>query len=173
MLALTYSPFCRSGCNPGGARMGQIPQPALATLSHDRFWRGGGVYERRLGGQRCLAVRRDGQARLYSRQGKDSSAAFPEIADRLRGPGQDFSIDGQNAAFEEAHTIVARLQHRIILTSPDQARRSGIEVYYYVFDVLQIGSQDQRVHDLLERKRRLRQLLPWQDPIRQTQHSRN
>src|SRR5699024_10097776 len=104
MLALTYSPFCRSGCNPGGARMGQIPQPALATLSHDRFWREGWVYERKLDGQRCLAVRRDGQARLYSRQGKDSSAAFPEIADALSGPGQDFIIDGEIVAFEGAHT---------------------------------------------------------------------
>ncbi|HLR27946.1 MAG TPA: non-homologous end-joining DNA ligase [Ruania sp.] len=153
--------------------MGQIPQPALATLSHDRFWREGWVYERKLDGQRCLAVRRDGQARLYSRQGKDSSAAFPEIADALSGPGQDFIIDGEIVAFEGAHTSFARLQPRINLTSPDQARRTGIEVYYYVFDVLQIGSQDQRDHDLLERKRRLRQLLPWQDPIRQTQHRRN
>ena len=34
-----------------------VPQPALATLSHERFWEEGWVYERKLDGQRCLAVR--------------------------------------------------------------------------------------------------------------------
>lgn len=153
--------------------MGQIPQPALATLSHDRFWREGWVYERKLDGQRCLAVRREGVARLYSRQGKDSSAAFPEIAEALSVSGEDFIIDGEIVAFEGAQTSFARLQPRINLTDPADARGTGIAVYYYVFDVLQIGSQDQRDHDLLERKRRLRQLLDWQDPIRQTQHRRH
>ena len=37
--------------------MTDIPQPALATLSHERFWEDGWVYERKLDGQRCLAVR--------------------------------------------------------------------------------------------------------------------
>lgn len=54
-----------------------IPQPALATLSHERFWEPGWVYERKLDGQRCLAVRSRGGTKLYSRSGRDVTVAFP------------------------------------------------------------------------------------------------
>ncbi len=34
--------------------MAAVPEPALATLSHERFWEPGWVYERKLDGQRVL-----------------------------------------------------------------------------------------------------------------------
>jgi ATP-dependent DNA ligase len=59
------------------------PQPALATLSHDRCWQPGRVHERKLDGQRCLAVRDSDGTRLYSRSGRDVTVALPEIAEGL------------------------------------------------------------------------------------------
>ena len=148
-----------------------IPQPALATLSHDRFWEPGWVYERKLDGQRCLAVRDCDGTRLYSRSGRDVSLAFPEIAEALeQQAATSFVVDGEVVAFEGSRTSFARLQPRIHLSSADRARATGIPVWFYVFDVLDADGQDLRSKPLLDRKRRLRKLLTWEDPIRSTPH---
>jgi DNA ligase D-like protein (predicted ligase) len=150
-----------------------VPQPALATLCHDRFWEDGWVYERKLDGQRCLAVRTARGTKLYSRSGRDVTVAFPEIAEALeRQASADFVIDGEVVAFEGTRTSFARLQPRIHLNSAEKARRSGVPVYFYVFDVLRADGADVRREPLLERKARLRELLTFEGPIRYTQHRR-
>ena len=148
-----------------------IPQPALATLSHDRFWESGWVYERKLDGQRCLAVRDSDGTRLYSRSGRDVTVAFPEIAEALeQQAAASFVVDGEVVAFEGSRTSFARLQPRIHLSSAARARVTGIPVWFYVFDVLEADGHDVRSEPLLDRKRRLRKLLSWEDPIRSTPH---
>jgi DNA ligase D-like protein (predicted ligase) len=151
--------------------MPSAPQPALATLSHDRFWEPGWVYERKLDGQRVLAVRDGSGARLYSRSGREVTAAFPEVAEALAEQrATKFVVDGEVVAFEGSRTSFARLQPRIQVADADRARRSGVAVWYYVFDVLEIDDADQRDEPLLERKRRLRTLLRWKTPLRSTPH---
>ncbi len=151
--------------------MTTVPQPALATLSHDRFWESGWVYERKLDGQRCLAVRDANGSRLYSRSGRDVTVAFPELAEALeRQAAASFVIDGEVVAFEGSRTSFARLQPRIHLSNSDRARATGIAVWFYVFDVLEIDGEDVRSEPLLDRKRRLKSLLGWKDPIRWTPH---
>ncbi len=150
-----------------------IPQPALATLSHERFWEEGWVYERKLDGQRCLAVRTGRGTRLYSRSGRDVTVAFPEIAEALEEQAStDFVIDGEVVAFEGSRTSFERLQPRIHLSSAEKARRSGVPVWFYVFDVLRADGQDMRAEPLLERKRLLRALLSFEGPVRYTPHRR-
>src|ERR1700712_753948 len=149
----------------------EVPEPALATLSHDRFWEPGWVYERKLDGQRCLAVRDGSGTKLYSRSGREVTVAFPEIAEALeQQAATGFVVDGEVVAFEGSRTSFARLQPRIHLSSAEKARRTGIPVYFYVFDVLEVDGQDVRQEPLLERKRRLRKLLTWEGPIRSTPH---
>jgi bifunctional non-homologous end joining protein LigD len=149
----------------------EIPQPALATLSHERFWEDGWVYERKLDGQRCLAVRSARGARLYSRSGRDVTVAFPEIAEAIeQQAATDLVVDGEVVAFEGSRTSFARLQPRIHVSSAAKARRSGVAVYFYVFDVLLADGTDVRREPLLDRKRRLRRLLTWEDPLRYTPH---
>jgi bifunctional non-homologous end joining protein LigD len=148
-----------------------VPQPALATLTHERFWEDGWVYERKLDGQRCLAVRTATGTRLYSRSGRDVTVAFPEIAEALEQQASaDFVVDGEVVAFEGSRTSFARLQPRIHLSSAARARRSGVPVYFYVFDVLRVGGEDLRGQPLLDRKRRLRGLLRFEGPLRYTPH---
>jgi DNA ligase D-like protein (predicted ligase) len=150
-----------------------VPQPALATLSHERFWEPGWVYERKLDGQRCLAVRDGRGTRLYSRSGRDVTVAFPEIAEALEQQASaDFVIDGEVVAFEGSRTSFEKLQPRIHLSSADKARRSGVPVYFYVFDVLRADGVDVRGEPLLDRKGRLRGLLTFDGPIRYTPHRR-
>jgi DNA ligase D-like protein (predicted ligase) len=151
-----------------------IPTPALATLSHERSWDEGWVYERKLDGQRCLAVRSGRGTRLYSRTGRDVTAAFPEVAEALEQQAStDFVVDGEVVAFEGSRTSFARLQPRIQVNDAEKARRSGVAVHFYVFDVLRADGEDLRDRPLLERKRRLRGLLAWDGPIRYTPHRVN
>ena len=150
-----------------------IPQPALATLSHERFWEDGWVYERKLDGQRCLAVRDGRGTRLYSRSGRDVTVAFPEIAEALEEQAStDFVIDGEVVAFEGSRTSFAKLQPRIHLSSAEKARRSGVPVFFYVFDVLRADGEDVRGEPLLARKKLLRELLTFEGPVRYTNHRR-
>ena len=154
--------------------MAAVPEPALATLSHKRFWEPGWVYERKLDGQRVLAVRRGSGARLYSRSGRDVTNAFPEVAEALaEQAATDFVVDGEVVAFEGSRTSFARLQPRIQVSDPERARRSGVAVWYYVFDLLEVDGTDLRKEPLLERKRRLRALLRWQSQLRSTPHRVN
>jgi bifunctional non-homologous end joining protein LigD len=151
--------------------MRRVPEPALATLSHDRFWEPGWVYERKLDGQRILAVRDSSGCLLYSRSGRDVTAAFPEVAEVLAEQrSQDFVVDGEVVAFEGTRTSFARLQPRIHVSDPERARRSGVAVWFYVFDVLEADGTDLRGRSLLERKRVLRRLLRWHGPLRSTPH---
>jgi bifunctional non-homologous end joining protein LigD len=151
--------------------MSSIPEPALATLSHERFWEPGWVFERKLDGQRVLGVRDGDDARLYSRSGRDVTAAFPEVAEALAEQvSEAFVVDGEVVAFEGSRTSFARLQPRIHVSDAATARRSGIAVYFYVFDVLEADGDDLRDEPLLARKRRLRSLIDWRDPLRSTPH---
>lgn len=152
----------------------EVPQPALATLSHDRFWEEGWVYERKLDGQRVLAVRDGSGTRLYSRSGRDVTVAFPEVAEALEAQAAtDFVIDGEVVAFEGRKTSFAKLQPRIHVSSADKARRSGVAVHFYVFDVLHADGEDLRGEPLLERKKALRALLSFDGPVRYTPHRRH
>jgi bifunctional non-homologous end joining protein LigD len=149
----------------------QAPEPALATLSHERFWEPGWIYERKLDGERCLAVRDGKDVRLYSRSGRDVTVSFPEIAESLAAQTRSrFVVDGEVVAFEGSRTSFAALQPRIHLSNAERARATGIRVYYYVFDVLSVDGEDTTGEPLLDRKRRLRGLLTFDSPVRYTNH---
>ncbi len=47
---------------------------------------------------------------------------------------------------------------------------TGVPVWLFVFDVLEVKGEDVGSLPLLDRKRRLRKLLAWRDPIRWTPH---
>lgn len=151
--------------------MTEVPAPALATLCHEPFFTDGWVYERKLDGERCLAVRDGRGTRLYTRSGRDVTVSFPEVAEALeRQASTDFVMDGEVVAFEGSRTSFARLQPRIHVSSAERARRSGVRVHYYVFDLLRADGDDLRGLPLLERKRRLRKVVAFDDPVRYTPH---
>src|SRR5262249_25790608 len=143
--------------------------PMLATLTHQHFSSRDWIYERKLDGERVIAVRPGRSAELYSRNHLRIDGAYPEIADALGLQDvDDFTIDGEVVAFEGNQTSFARLQRRMQTRDPEQARQSGVAVYYYVFDVLHIDGHDITGLPLRWRKRLLRRLLTSADPLRVT-----
>lgn len=152
-------------------RITDVPGPALATLTQDRFSRQDWLYERKLDGMRVLASRSGGQVRLRSRTGADAGKSFPELVDALEGvDAPDFVVDGEVVAFDGAQTSFAMLQPRMHVSNAAKARRLGIPVVYYLFDLLHLDGHSTRVLPLRERKSLLRDLFDWDDPLRFTTH---
>jgi bifunctional non-homologous end joining protein LigD len=145
--------------------------PALATLTQDRFSDPGWIFERKLDGERCLAFRSGQQARLMTRNRKDDTGTYPEITQALAAQrADDFIIDGEIVAFDGEQTSFARLQQRLGVRHPGPDLLASVPVCYYIFDVLWADGRDVRSLPLLDRKLILRDLLTFAGPLRFTEH---
>jgi bifunctional non-homologous end joining protein LigD len=146
-------------------------EPELATLTQDRFSDPAWLYERKFDGERCLAYRDGGRLRLMTRNQKQVSGTYPELADALAAQDHgDFIVDGEVIAFDGAETSFSRLQQRLGQHSPGPALVASVPVFFYLFDVLWADGRDVRARPLLERKEILQGLLAFGDPLRFTEH---
>jgi bifunctional non-homologous end joining protein LigD len=145
--------------------------PMKATLTHEPFSDDAWIYERKLDGVRALAFRDGRDVRLVSRNGKRLDDAFPEIVDVVRdATAHRIVADGEIVAFRGNVTSFPKLQKRIGLTDPDDARSSGVRVWLYLFDILHLDGRDTTALRLRARKRLLRSAFRWDDPLRYTSH---
>jgi bifunctional non-homologous end joining protein LigD len=120
---------------------------------------------------RCLAFRTPKGVRLLSRTDKLLNASYPELVEALeREPTPEFVIDGEIVAFSGRITSFSRLQGRMQIFDPNRARRTGIAVYLYVFDVLHLEGHDTTRLSLRARKRLLRRALDFHGPVRFLSH---
>jgi bifunctional non-homologous end joining protein LigD len=145
--------------------------PTLATLTDERFSDPGWIYERKLDGVRCLAFRDGRRVRLLSRNRRPLNGTYPEVVEALAAQNSsNFVVDGEIVAFEGRRTSFARLQARLGVTDPDQARESGVPVFYYLFDIMHLDGKATVDVPLLSRKRLLRKTFQFNDPLRYTTH---
>jgi DNA ligase D-like protein (predicted ligase) len=141
-----------------------------ATLTDQRFSDPDWIFERKLDGIRCIAVRDThagtgrGDVRLLSRNDLSLNARYPELAEALANqPARRFALDGEVVAFNGSRTSFAALARR---------GRQRVPVYLYAFDLLWLDGRDLRHLPLLERKRLLRTTMRWDDPLRWTPYRR-
>lgn len=145
--------------------------PMLATLTDDPFSDPEWVYERKLDGERFLTFRHGDDVRLLSRNRKELNPSYPELVEAFEGqPTEDFIVDGEIVAFDGNLTSFARLQPRMQTHDPDEARRSDVTVFCYLFDVLHVDGQDTTTLPLRDRKRVLEQTIDFSDPLRYATH---
>jgi bifunctional non-homologous end joining protein LigD len=147
--------------------------PMKAVLSGRPFSDPNWVFERKLDGERCGALRRAGHVRLLSRTDQLMNDTYPELVDALALDGPDLLLDGEIVAFKRGQTSFERLQQRIGIHDADRARRSPVAVYYYMFDLLELAGEDIRPLPLLERKARLRKAVDFHDRLRFTSYVRH
>lgn len=158
----------------GSAGSGQVPswaQPQLATLTKDRFSDPEWLFERKLDGERLLAFRDRAGMRLLTRNDRDVTGTFPEVAEALRvQSAAEFVVDGEVVAFRDGRTSFSMLQQRLGVAHPPASLVEDFPVFYYIFDVLFADGQDLRGLPQRERKERLHALLDFSDPLRYTEH---
>jgi bifunctional non-homologous end joining protein LigD len=141
-----------------------------AVLSDRPFDDPAWIFERKLDGIRCGAVREAGSVRLISRGGKALNDAYPELEEALAVDGPDLEADGEIVAFRAGQTSFARLQGRMQIRDRERARATGIAVFLYLFDLLALDGEDLRERPLLARKRALRAAVAFRGPLRYTSY---
>ena len=143
----------------------EFEAPMKATLTDERFSDPDWIYERKLDGIRCLAIRGGDGVHLYSRNDLSQNARYPELVDALNAEAQtDFVVDGEVVAFTGNRTDFGKLTQRHRL-GPDRVR-----VFYYVFDVLYVAGRDTTQLPQRTRKAVLWRALSFHGNVRSTPH---
>jgi bifunctional non-homologous end joining protein LigD len=133
-----------------------------AVLTDERFSDPDWIFERKLDGIRCIAIRSGKRVRLLSRNDLSLNGRYPELVTALEAERCDrFAIDGEVVAFDGAQTSFARLAER---------GHRAVPVFLYVFDVVWLEGHDVRDLPLRARKRLLRDALSFEDGVRLTRY---
>jgi bifunctional non-homologous end joining protein LigD len=137
-------------------------QPMLATLTDAPFDDPGWVFEDKYDGFRMIAEIKNGKVALYSRNGKVISRSYIEVAKALEGVEADAVIDGELVAIGKDG-----VSHFQLLQN---ALRHEAKLLYCVFDLTFENGEDLRKRPLLERKKRLKAILPRDKLIAFSRH---
>jgi bifunctional non-homologous end joining protein LigD len=133
-----------------------------AVLTDERFSDPNWVFERKLDGIRCIAIRDGDKLQLLSRNDLSQNQRYPELVEALAAERcEQFAVDGEVVAFEGSQTSFARLAQR---------HQRYVPVFLYVFDVLWLAGHDVRPLPLRTRKRLLKTALEFHGPVRWTQY---
>ncbi|MGN0040518.1 non-homologous end-joining DNA ligase [Rhodococcus sp. (in: high G+C Gram-positive bacteria)] len=137
-----------------------VPSPMLATLG--RLPEGAGwAWEIKWDGQRAIAQVKAGSVRMFSRNGNDITATFPEVTDPLVDvlDGREAILDGEIVALDaHGRPSFGRLQRRMHVLRPTASLRSGTPVTFYLFDVLALDGRSTTGLPYVERRARLESL---------------
>ena len=130
-----------------------------AVLTDDRFSDPEWIFERKLDGIRCIAIKAEQRVRLLSRNDLSLNARFPEVVAALEAdPATDVVLDGEVVAFRGSRSTFEALQ------------QGSAQVFYYVFDLLYVAGHDVTALPLRARKTLLRHVVGWDGPLRLTPH---
>jgi bifunctional non-homologous end joining protein LigD len=141
-----------------------VIEPMKAVLADKPFSDPDWIFERKLDGIRCLAIKDASGVRLMSRTGRLMNHEYPRVVEALeREPSEDFIGDGEIVAFRNGITSFSRLQRR---------GRERVPVFLYLFDLPRLEGEDLRPQPLRERKARLRRSLDFGGPLRFNPHRR-
>jgi bifunctional non-homologous end joining protein LigD len=117
-------------------------RPMLARLVPEPFHRAGWVYEEKYDGERILAYKEGAEVHLLSRNAKDHTARFPEIAAAIAGlSARTLLLDGEVIALDRQG--VSRFQ---------LLQRGAAKPIYAVFDYLYQDGSDLRGDPLSARR---------------------
>ena len=134
----------------------------LATLTDAPFDEKGWIFEDKFDGFRMVAKVERGEVTLYSRNGQILSRNYIEVAKALEGVKRDAVIDGELVALDKRG-----ISHFQLLQN---ALRHGAKLQYCAFDLMFQDGEDLRSLPLLERKKRLKSLLPRHELIAFSRH---
>jgi bifunctional non-homologous end joining protein LigD len=121
----------------------------LATLVAEPFHHAGWVYEEKYDGYRILAYKEGPRVTLYSRNAKDRTESFSDIAAAIATlPDRTLLLDGEAVAFDR--NLVSRFQ---------LLQQGDVPYVYAVFDCLYRNGRDLRGEALPARRAALEEAI--------------
>jgi bifunctional non-homologous end joining protein LigD len=159
-----------------GAEESEPPWDATPTLAMARekpFSDPDWLFEIKWDGVRLLAHVDGGRLRLITRNGRDVTSHYPELADLpLKVRARQAILDGEVVAIDtRGRSDFGRLQKRMHVDKPSRAQIEDTPVHFYVFDLLYADGYDLRDAALVDRKRYLRDMLVRNaEPVRFSDH---
>ena len=146
-----------------------LAKPA-ATLPAGSGLPGGTVYEPKWDGYRAILERTSAGCRVWSRNGADLAAGFPEIvqaARELLEPGT--VIDGELVVWRDGRLDFGALAPRLAYRGRRRPPEDLPPVSFLAFDVLAVDDIDVRPEPLRDRRAVLEQLAgSWRPPLQLT-----
>ncbi|WP_067834307.1 non-homologous end-joining DNA ligase [Nocardia lijiangensis] len=129
----------------------------------------GWAFEMKWDGMRAVAAAAEGTCQLYSRNRKQVTGSFPEIAAAVVAASGDHSVtlDGEIVAPEGAHGApsFSRLQRRMHVRAPSAQLIRDVPVLYMIFDLLALDGNATTGVPYLQRRDLLAQLDLTRPPI--------
>ena len=106
-----------------------------------------------------------------SRNKKLLNGTYPELVAALeKQRAAQFILDSEVVALKGNVTSFSRLQNRFGLKDPADALRSGIRVFYYIFDAPHVEGYELTGLGLLHRKSILKRAVSFKGPLRFCAH---
>jgi bifunctional non-homologous end joining protein LigD len=136
--------------------------PMMARLSEAPFDDENWIFEIKWDGYRAIAECNGKASRLYSRNGLSFSTDYPAVDAAVRAIKRKMVLDGEIVAFDEKGEPRFQLLQN--------ARSTGIQLLYYVFDILYLDGKSVEGLSTLDRKKLLKEVLPEGDVIRFADH---
>jgi len=148
--------------------------PMLAETAERAFTKPGWLFELKLDGWRIIAEKDGTVARLWSRNGHDLTAAFPEIVKALGALRYGALLLDGEVVVHDAQGLPSfqRLQQRVRLSKVPDILRAAVEqpAVLYCFDLIAAEGFDLRGLALEDRKRVLAPLLPAAGAVKYLDH---
>jgi len=145
--------------------------PMLATLAKHAFSDTAWVFEAKLDGQRSLLWRRRSTVRLITRNEKDFTSHYPDLAEAvLRSDTAPLIADGEIVAFRGEVTSFSTLQERMQNARPSAAQVAAVPVVFYLFDLIWFDGYDLSALPLVARKSLLHRAIVFDDAVRFSEH---
>ncbi len=150
---------------PASARSGKMPgfvAPQLATLVDSVPTGSDWLHEVKYDGYRAIVAIGGGKAKVFTRTGLDWTDKFPAIAEAAAGLDVGSAlIDGEITALKDGRPDFSALQAAI---------KAEGEMMMFAFDLLNLDGKDLRKLPNVQRKQRLRPLIPASGAIQYAEH---
>ena len=149
------------------------PRPMMARTTDRPFSGDEWIFEPKLDGYRTIALVRNGQVTMLSRNGKDMTSKMPAVVEELRFLLEnEVVLDGEVVALDQrGFPDFGLLQRSMDADHFVSGKASGgVQLTYYPFDLLYVTGMDVRKAPLIERKRLLAQVLLPSDNVRAVEY---
>jgi DNA ligase 1 len=132
----------------------ETPEEAMQRVAAETAWT-----EEKYDGVRCQLHVSEDRVALFSRDLKETTAAFPEVAEAALGLGRRLLLDGEILAHRDGQVLpFFDLQRRLGRKVVSASLRREVPVVLVAFDLLYLDGETLLEVPLIERRRRLEDL---------------